>query len=167
MKAYKELVTALDQLVTVYRHLLDVVRKEHEALLAADHKEIPIINDSKEKMLLKIRKLDAAWEEHANELMKGLKMDNSRPRLLDIAAQFEGDDAQKLQQLHSVLNMLVQRISEINKKNEVLAKAALSHISGAMASITETLNANPTYEKGGDMKEKVEGASGRLVQREA
>ena len=46
MKAYKELIQSLDQLVTVYRHLLDAVRKENEVLIAANLAEIPVINEA-------------------------------------------------------------------------------------------------------------------------
>ncbi len=53
MQAYEELVQSLDQLVTVYRHLLDVVRKENQVLVSADIKEVPEINLSKEKLVFR------------------------------------------------------------------------------------------------------------------
>lgn len=167
MKAYRELVKSLDQLVTVYRHLLDIVRQENEVLVAADMKKVPEINLSKEKLVHKIKQLDDQWQKSAEVLAKKLNFNNMQPTLLEIASNFNGEEGKKLQQLHSVLNILVGRISEINKKNEVLVQSVLSHITGAMNSITETLNENPTYGSKGSMEDVNKDAQGRLVQREA
>lgn len=167
MRAYVRLVKSLDQLVTVYRHLLETVRKENDILVAADMEKVPVINQSKEKMILKVRQLDDEWMASAKEIAKKMKMTNIEPTLLELASVFSGEESKKLEQLHSVLNVLVQRIVEINKKNEILVQSALSHITGAMSSITETLNENPTYKNSGGMEEVNKDASGRLVQREA
>ncbi len=167
MSAYQELVISLDQLVTVYRHLLDVVRKENEVLVVADVQEIPSINQSKEKMVLKIRELDLKWQASADQLFKTFNIESSAHTLLELSKHYAGEERVKLEQLHSVLNMLVQRISELNKKNEILVQAALSHITGAMNSITLTLNENPTYKNSGNMQSTNKDAQGRLVSREA
>lgn len=166
MKSYQNLVQSLDQLVTVYRHLLDAVRRENEALLKADMRALADINFTKEKLVLKVKELDEKWQLSADELAQDLELKINRPRLLDFAAHFKGDEATKLEQLHSVLNILISRISEINKKNEPLVQAALSHISGAMGSITKTLNENPTYRNSGNLEAENKDAQGRLVQRE-
>ncbi len=167
MNAYLELVKSLDQLVTVYRHLLDVVRRENEVLVKADIHEIPNINLSKEKLVLKVRELDQKWQLSALELFKVFNVESKAHTLLELSKHFNGEERLKLEQLHSVLNMLVQRISELNKKNEILVHAALSHITGAMNSITNTLNENPTYKNSGNMKSTNKDAQGRLVRREA
>ncbi len=167
MKARQELVQYLDQLVTVYRHLLDIVRKENEVLVAAEMKEIPQITESKEKLVLKVRELDGKWQASAAELAEQLKIQEKQPTLLELSLHFQGDERIKMEQLHSVLNMLVQRIVDLNKKNEILVRSALSHITGAMDSITNTLNENPTYKKSGGMEAENKDAQGRLVSREA
>ena len=167
MKAYQELVKSLDQLVTVYRHLLDIVRKENDVLVAADMGEVPKVNEAKEKLVLKVRQLDELWLMSALKIVNNLKLDNKQPTLLELATYFDGDEAIKLEQLHSVLTMLVSRISEFNKKNAVLVQSALSLINGAMGSITDTLNENPTYKNSGNMEAVNKDAQGRLVQREA
>ncbi len=167
MKAYKELVKSLDQLVTVYRHLLDIVRKENEVLVKVEMGEILQVNESKEKMVAKVRELDAKWQTSATKLAGQLKLENSQPTLLELSCHFKGEEKTKLEQLHSVLNMLVNRISELNKKNEILVHAALAHITGAMDSITATLNENPTYKSSGNMEGKNQDAQGRLVVKEA
>ena len=164
-RSYVCLTKSLDALVTVYRHLLELVRKENDVLICADLNEIPGINKSKEKMVLKINELEEQRIAASQSLAQDLKMDGE-PRLLKLAGKLDSSRGEKLKQTHSVLSMLVQRISEINKKNATLANSALSHINGAMKSITDTLNENPTYRNSGSMKEENEGASGRLIQKE-
>jgi flagellar biosynthesis/type III secretory pathway chaperone len=167
MKAHAELIQTLDQLVTVYRHLLDMVRKENEVLIAAEMKEVPAITEAKEKLIHKVRELDNKWQLAATELAEQLGFDNQQPTLLELSTHFSGDDKVKMEQLHSVLNMLVQRIMDLNKKNEILVRSALAHVTGAMDSITNTLNENPTYKKSGGMEAENKDAQGRLVSREA
>lgn len=164
-RSYARLTKSLDKLVTIYRHLLELVRKENDVLVRADMNELPGINKSKEKMILKIAELEDKWSEAAASLAKDLKMD-TEPRLMELSRKIGGENGEKLQQTHSVLSMLVHRINEINKKNETLVGSALSHINGAINSIADTLNENPTYKNSGGMKEENEGASGRLVQKE-
>lgn len=166
MKAYQELVKSLEQLVTVYRHLLETVRKENEVLVNAEMNEVPAINETKEKLVLKVRELDAFWQKSANSLGAQLNLQTKQPTLLELSRHFSCDEQVKLEQLHSVLNMLVSRIVELNKKNESLVQAALHHITGAMNSITNTLNENPTYKKSGNMEEVNKDAQGRLVYKE-
>ena len=74
MKAYKDLIKSLDKLVTVYRHLLDVVRRENEVLVAIEMEKVVEINEAKEKLVLKIRQLDASWQGAADELAKKLQI---------------------------------------------------------------------------------------------
>lgn len=167
MKAYKELVKSLDQLVTVYRHLLDMVRKENEVLIAAQMSEVPVINEAKEKLVLKVKQLDHRWQLSAEELAQSMKLNTKKPTLLELASHFSGEQKTKLERLHSVLNMLVNRIAELNKKNRVLVDSILSHITGAMDSITSDLNENPTYRNSGNMEAENKDAQGRLVSREA
>lgn len=167
MKAYEELVESLDQLVKVYRQLLETVRRENDVLVAAKMDDVAAVNLAKEKLIYKVRELDDQWQKSALRLANEFATTNTQPTLMELSRNYKGEEAVKLEQLHSVLSMLVSRITEINKRNELLVQAALSHINGAMSSITDTLNENPLYKKGGAMDPVNKDAQGRLVQREA
>lgn len=163
---YAELVENLNQLVRVYRHLLDVVRKEKQILVKAQITELSENNKSKEKMVSKAKELEGAWMESAYKLYKELNIKEKDQRLLEIARHFNGEKGEKLHKLHSVLTLLVKRTVEINKANDEYIQSALSHISGAMKAIRETLSQNTNYEKAGKKgKEKLETA-GRLMSKE-
>ena len=112
MKAYKDLVQSLDHLVKVYRHLLDIVRKENEVLTAADMNEIPVINEAKERLVYKVKELESQWQGAANTLGHQLKIKNEQPTLLELSRYFSGDERVKLEQVRSVLTMLVGGIDE-------------------------------------------------------
>ena len=163
---FQDLVKHLSDLVLVYRHLLDTVRKEKQLLLKADLVSLKECNKAKEKMLAKIKQLEDKWTDTAMQIYALLGKKESTPRLLDIATHYAGAQQDKLMQLRSVLNLLIQRSAAVNKQNETLTHSALTHISGAMKAITSTLNKNSNYEKKGKRSEKAGEKSGRLVSKE-
>jgi len=162
----KGLIESLDQLVTVYRHLLDMVRKEQTVLMETRLEDLAEVNKSKEQMVLKIKQLESSWTLSAQKLGMALGLTTERPSLKELSKSVGPENGEKLLNLHSVLSLLVRRIVEINKKNETLAQSALSHINGAMRAISETLKENPTYKSGGDMRGDSDGSSGRLIAKE-
>lgn len=146
---FNSLAENLDQQVKVYRALLEVVRKERDVLVAAEIEQLNENNKAKEAILVKVRSLDVARIKYAHDLAQAVGADPNQPRLLDIAAKINLPDGDRLRVLHSTLELLVKRLSEINKGNETLVKAALQNVSGAIDSIKGTLQAKPTYGKKG------------------
>ena len=148
---FNALADNLDSQVKVYRALLEVVRKEREVLVAAQIEQLNENNKTKETILVKVRSLDAARSKYAHDLAQAVGADPAQPRLLEIASKLNLTDGDRLRVLHSTLELLVKRLSEINKGNESLVQAALQNVSGAIESIKGTLQAKPTYGKKGAM----------------
>jgi flagellar biosynthesis/type III secretory pathway chaperone len=159
------LITVLEEQIRVYRHLLDCVRKEKEILISANLDDLNENNKTKEAMLLKIRALEAQRITNATELSNGLGLTLDVPRLLEIARHLDTDLADKLRNIHSVLELLLKRVQEFNKQNESLVQTALSNITGAMNEIKGTVTDKPTYQKKGEMDGHT--AAGQIVRREA
>ena len=159
------LITTLEEQIRVYRHLLDCVRKEKEILVAANLDELNENNRTKEALLIRVRALEAQRLELAAKVSQELGINSEEPRLLEIARHLGSDHADKLRNIHSVLELLLKRVQEFNKQNESLVQAALSNITGAMNAIKGTLADKATYQKKGE----VEGvtSAGQLVSREA
>lgn len=159
------LVTVLEEQIRVYRHLLETVRKEKEILVSANLDDLNENNRTKEAMLIKVRALEVERVRHAGELHQNLNLKEETPRLLEMARYLDNDNADKLRNLHSVLELLLRRVQEYNKQNEALVQSALNSITGAMKAVKGALADKPTYQKKGE----VEGvtASGQLVSREA
>lgn len=162
---YQNLIACLDQLVKVYRTLLDVVRKEKDILIASHMEQLNENNRTKEAVLIKIRSLETQRMKCAKDLAVVIGAETDRPRLTEIASHFQDEKAEKLRTAHSVLELLVKRVAEINKSNESLVKSALAAIQGAMNSIRESAQPKNTYENHGKLKSQSGG--GTLVKREA
>lgn len=154
------------QLVRVYRLLFETVRREKNVLIRADLEQLPEINETKEILLKKINQLESGWTQLAMDMQKEMNLKTDPPRLLEIANGFSGEQKEKLLRLRTVLNLLINRTSQMNKQNEPLAQSAISHIAGAMQAFTETLNKKSNYEKKGKRSESSLETSGRLVSKE-
>lgn len=161
----EKLVTVLEEQIRVYRHLLDIVRKEKDILVSANLDDLNENNRSKEAMLIKIRALEVERQRFAMDLFQSLNLKGEHPRLLEMARYLDNETADKLRNIHSVLELLLKRVQEFNKQNEALVQAALTNITGAMKTIKGELSDKSTYQKKGE----VEGvtSSGQLVSREA
>lgn len=146
---FEALADNLDSQVKVYRALLEVVRKERDVLVAAQIEQLNENNKAKEAILIKVRSLDVARIKYARDLAQAVGADVEQPRLLEIASKLNLQDGDRLRIFHSTLELIIKRLSEINKGNEDLVKAALQNVTGAIDSIKGTLQAKPTYGKKG------------------
>lgn len=162
---YSQLNQMLEDLVRVYRHLLQVVRKEKQILVAVNLDDLNENNKSKEAMLVKIQDIELARQEVANQLAKKLNIAGPFPKLKDFAQALGSAESERLLSYQSVLELLFKRVQEINKENEVLVNAALKNINGAMTEIKGTLADKPTYKNQGQLNEGV-GLPGQLVRKQ-
>lgn len=160
------LIQTLDEQIKVYRHLLDIVRREKDILVSANLDDLNENNKSKEAMLLKIRSLETERIALAKEVAQTVGLDSSSPRLLEIAVRVPQDKSEKLRNMHSVLELLLKRVQEHNKKNEVLVESALANITGAMNNLRNVLEEQKTYKRKGDLG-KSSTIAGQLVSKEA
>lgn len=165
-KSYTKLVNNLEDLVKNYRSLLDLIRKEKDLLIAADIEKLNESNQTKETMLYKIRSLDTARERYAKEVALAVGADVEQPRLLEIARRCPSHEGDKLRAIHSTLEMLLGRISSLNKENETYAQSAIRTLHGALNEVKDTLSGKKTYGQKGTMATGPERA-GNFVSKEA
>jgi flagellar biosynthesis/type III secretory pathway chaperone len=164
--AYSKLITNLDELTKFYRQLLDLLRKEQEALVSADRKMIEHCQSTKEALLIKLRALDTARERYAKELGWLAGTENPQPRLLELATHFSGEKGERLRRSHTALDMVIKRAIEVNKENESYANSAIKTLNGALNEIKETVSGSKTYEKKGKIAYGPDKA-GNFVSKEA
>lgn len=163
----KKLIDCLDEMVKLYRHLLEVVRTEKELLITANVDGLEKSNESKEIMLSKIRALESLRGKCSRELATELGMKDEAPRLLVLARNVSLEEGDRLRSLHSVLDLLVKRVREYNEQNQVLAEAGLKHVTGALGAIRDSLREDkPVYKRQGEVSLSPL-QSGQLVRREA
>jgi hypothetical protein len=167
---YQNLNSNLDELVKLYRNLLDLVRKEKELLLQVDLNPLNESNKIKEALLLKIRATDMVRERYARELAREVGADIKNPRLLEIAQKMlnkgQAAEAERLLKIHGVLVLLIERVSEINKDNAQYTESVLKSLNLALGEVKTTLGGKKTYERKGKMNEGPNKA-GNFVSKEA
>lgn len=162
----KVLEQSLEDLVKVYRLLLNIVRKEKEILISANLDELAINNRTKEASLMKAKEVEEMRRLSATELAISEGLDPESTRLLDFARHFDGPVGERLRKMHSVLDLLMKRVREHNQYNEVLVGSALNNITGAMDNLRDNLGPGKTYKKSGTAQAIPAGA-GQLVSKEA
>lgn len=166
-RAYQKLEANLEELTKIYRSLLDSVRKEKEILVSADREALEQNNILKEEILFKLRAQDSLRSRYAMDLATLLEADVENPRLLELAQKLGSSPAaDRLRTQHSALDMLIKRITEINKENEAYTKSALKTLNGALDNIRETLTGKKTYERKGQYKQGSQ-VAGNFVSKEA
>lgn len=166
-RLYTKLVNNLEELTKNYRQLLELVRNERELLLKADLPALLESNQNKELILYKLKTLDQARLRIAKEFANEIGADSQNPRLLDLAQHVSLDEeAERLRQIHSALDLLIRRIAEVNRDNETFAKTALQTLNGAVNELKDTLSGKKGYGQNGQKTRGVESA-GNLVSKEA
>lgn len=165
-RLYVKLVSNLEDLVKIYRTLLDLVRREKDYLLQADLENIQEINVAKESLIFKSKALENQRIRFARELAEVVGADADSPRLLDLASHFSGEQGDRLRNIHSALDLLVRRLTEINKENQEYAESALGVLNGAMESLREKVQGRSTYQRKGKI-EKSGNKAASLVSKEA
>lgn len=164
--AFDKMVTNLDEMLKHYRQLLDLVRKEKDLLITSNIEQLNENNSVKEQVIIKIKALDALRMTYASELAHAVSADGVQPRLLEIAQKMGGAEGEKLRTLHAALELVIKRLSEINKGNVVFAESALKTVGSALENFKEALVGQKTYQQKGKYKQGSD-TSGHLVKREA
>lgn len=166
-RAYQKLEANLEDLTKVYRSLLDTVRKEKEILIAAETEALEQNNILKEELLFKLRAQDSLRSRYAMDLATLLNADVENPRLLELAQKLgHHPAADRLRTQHAALDMLIKRITEINKDNETYTQSALKTLNGALDNLRETISGKRTYERKGQYKTGTQ-VAGNFVSKEA
>lgn len=165
-RIYLKLEGNLDEITKNYRQLLELIRKEKEHLIKSEIEKIEECTKQKELFLLRLKSLDALRAKYASDLAGQLGLDPAQPRLLELARKIGGSRADKLRSVHSALEILIKKIPELNRENEIYAQTALAHLKGALDNVRETLSGPSSYKREGLKNRGVE-AAGSLIRREA
>lgn len=162
----KTLESSLEDLVKVYRLLLNIVRKEKDILISANLDELAVNNRTKEAALMKAKEIEDFRRLAATELAQSEGLDPDSTRLLDFARHFDGPIGERFRKMHAVLDLLMKRVREHNQYNEVLVGSALNNITGAMDNLRDNLGSGKTYKKSGAVQTGP-AESGSFVRKEA
>jgi len=169
---YIQLVNSLQELVSLYGSLFDLLQKERLILINSDIEKLTDSNKTKEAILYKIRSIDKQRSLHAQELAKLLGLDKAQTRLLQLADKLgptRKTETEQLRQLHKTLSMQIERVVELNAENENYTKTVLRILNGAIEDIKEAAVGakKKTYGKQGQTEQSHAQQSGNFVSKEA
>ena len=165
-QSYEILLSNLEDMTKQYRLLLDCVRKEKDLLIQNEIEKLIESNLLKEQLINKIAGLDSLRANFASGLAKVLGANAAEPRLLDLAQRLGGAEGDRLRTIHSALQLLTNRLVEINRENALYAETALVTVNAAMENIKEAITGPKTYQKKGNYQQGKDN-SGHLVSKEA
>ncbi len=166
-RLFDKLVINLDEMTKHYRILLDSIRKEKDLLIKTDVDRLNENNLLKEQTLFKIKSLDILRLNYATELALLIGADHHEPRLLEMSQKMGGVEGDRLRSIHSMLEIITNRLVTLNKENAIYAESALKNVNAAMENIKETfMGPQKTYQKKGTYQPGYD-KSGHLVSREA
>ena len=165
-KAYEKLVQNLEEITKHYRQLFDCVRKEKDLLI---QNNIDLLNENnlrKEDLIVKLKSVDDSRAGYAADLAAAIGANTADPRLLELAQRMGGVEGERLRTIHSALELLTNRLVQLNKENAVYVESALKTVNSAMQNIKDTLSGPKTYQKKGAYQQGYD-KSGHLVSKEA
>lgn len=168
-KACLNIHLSLQKLTGLHRQLMDTIRMEREALLAADIKSIEEATRAKQMLIEGIRlaeneriravsELALVWKKRLTDLTLPViftQIQTSHPKL-----------AEQLRSAYNALTILIKRITEQNQDNFTLVQNSLTHIHEMKKNVLgETVPKSNTYNPQGQKQSSAKGA--RLISKEA
>lgn len=162
----EKLILNLEELTKQYRLLLELVRKEKQVLIDANTDQINEVNFQKEILVTKINELNAIRIDYVLDVANTLNIPSDEARLLNLSRQIGGITGDKLRSQHAALEMVLKRLSEINKENATYAESALKNVSFALDALKESFMGQKTYQNKGKYQQGGD-KSGHLVSKEA
>lgn len=169
---YIQLVHSLQELVSLYGNLFDLLQKERLILIDSNIEKLTDSNKTKEAILYKIRHTDKQRAFHAEQLAEVLGVDKSQARLLHLADKMgptRKSETETLRGLHKTLSLQIERVVELNAENENYTQTVLRILNGAIEDIKEAAvgTKKKTYGKQGQTEQSHAQQSGNFVSKEA
>ncbi len=168
-KNIQSIYESLQRLTGLHRQLLDTVRLEREALVAANIKQIEEATSAKQALVEGIRQAESDRLKRTAELALAWRRPLRELTLPQLIIAFQSSDPKISEQLRSAFNaltLLIKRISDQNQDNKALVETSLMHIQEMKKNVlSETVPKSNTYTAKG---KRSAGASGaRLLEKEA
>ncbi|RMG04208.1 MAG: flagellar protein FlgN [Nitrospirae bacterium] len=122
MRDNDQLVGILEEEVSGYAELLDLLRKEKEAIISFNPVAIEEMAKRKDALLLKLRILD---EERRRLLDERFKNSHEEPDLMTLYRETKDD---RLPDLRGRLRSLLEGVQELNELNRIMIDRATVHV---------------------------------------
>ncbi len=166
--ATQDLYAVLQKLLGLHRQLLETIRHERQALISANTGNIQEAAHAKQALIETIRQqeverlkitgaLAIAWKRPLREL--------TLSNVIIIVQEKDQKTAEQLRSVYSALTLLIQRITDQNRDNQVLVEKSLEHVHSMKKNVLgESVPRSNTYSAKGQRSAPQSGA--RLISQE-
>lgn len=127
----RELAQNLQKQLGLHRELLENLRREHQALLNAEMREIQEITYAKEIVLATLGQVERDRVAIMEKLVDGRLIKELPQSVTQVVLAVQGEhvnDAAALRSTCQALRVLIERITKVNQENSQLAHSALKHL---------------------------------------
>lgn len=127
----RDLAQNLQKQLGLHRELLENLRREHQALLNAEMREIQEITYAKEIVLATLGQVERDRLALMTKLNDGRLIKAVPQSVTEVIVAVQGEFAQHAEGLRSTaqaLRILIERIAKVNQQNAVLTQNALKHL---------------------------------------
>jgi hypothetical protein len=168
-KIPEKIYESLQRLTGLHRQLMETVRMERVALVAADIPRIEEATVAKQAIIEAIRAAESDRLKCTIELAVALHKqvrDLTLPNIIIIVQGYDQKLSERLQTAFNALTLLIKRISEQNTENQTLVENSLMHIQNMKNNVLrETVPKSTGYTSKGQKSNGRNGA--RLIEKDA
>lgn len=160
----------MERLVSLHRHLLDVLDEEYAHMIGVDANGLLETSKTKEVLVGEIMNSERLRIQTADAVARTLGFNFSGVNgvtLAELSSRLQKIDAEKLQNYKNVLQLLMVRAKESNSRNMVFVENSLVHIETMKKNILGLNNtSNENYGNTGE-RAPLDEQGGRLLSVEA
>jgi hypothetical protein len=153
VNAYDDFLNLLDGEAALYRGLLSVLQEEKKAIIGANLDELGKTGKKKEKLLLKIRKIEEQRHVMIKDLAESLRCSPHDITITKLADFVEAPYAVQFKRLCSDLLPLAKTVRDINDGNKALLRHSVELVRSSFAFLNNLITTNTVYHSSGRMQQ--------------
>ena len=148
------LLLLLNDVVGLYRSLLDLYDEERRSLLAFDLEGIATSAKKKENLILKIKILEEQRQRILDDISGLLDLDASALSITQLAQKVDIRQAYKLSAIGDELIAVVDQIKAVHRANRSLIIHSQGLVSDSLALLSDQLTPDPVYHQDGRLAQQ-------------
>jgi len=153
VNTYDSFLDLLDGEAALYRTLLSVLEEEKKAIIGANLGELGKTGKKKEKLLLKIRKIEEQRQIMIKDLAESLRCSPHDITITKLADFVEAPYAVRFKRLCSDLLPLAKTVRNINDGNKALLRHSVELVRSSFAFLNNLVTADAVYHSSGRMQQ--------------
>jgi len=144
-RLFFDLLDLLKQEMEQYRKLLDLLKRERNAMIRLSLEEIEGCYKLKETIILKLRIMEESRLVLIDKIAGHLKISKEGITLLKISDIVKSPFSEEFKRCRKNLSCLIHDIAQMNRKNKVFIEDSLECINGHLTLLNDLINPNPVY----------------------